>query len=285
MKKSVLGLLLVLSIFSFAGVLAAGCDLDISLVNQDPYPAIPGEEAKVVFQIDGLESTECGNVRFEFIENYPVSLSPEQVNYYTIEAGTFTKDYQSFFLAPFKIRIAENALDGDTPLEVRYKYAGNSDYVTEELNLEIDNILADFEVYVKDYDMTTRTINFEILNIAESDVEALTVEVIKQDNIIIKGSKVNIVGDLDSNEYTTADFEAIPQDGEITLKLSYSDSTNVRRVVEKAVTYESEYFEGRIADEKPNKTGSYIFYAVVVLIIGYFVYRRRKKKKAAKNRR
>lgn len=284
MKKSLIVLIFLFAVFSFNSVLAV-CDLDVSLVNQDPYPAVPGEEVKLVFQIKGIETNDCGNVRFGLVEDYPFYLSPGQEEFYSIESGTFSQNFESFFLATFKVRVAENALDGDTPLEVQYRVSGNSLYVKEKFNIEIDNTLADFEVYVKNYDASTRTIVFEILNIAESDVEALTVEVPKQDNIIVKGSKINIVGDLDSNEYTTADFEAIPKDGEIELKISYSDSANFRRVIEKTVTYESEYFEGRLADEKPSKVGTYITLLIIVLLIVFFVYRRNKKKKEARKRR
>jgi hypothetical protein len=284
MKKSVILFAFVFLMFGVSSVFAV-CNLDISLVNQDPYPAIPGEEVKVVFQVDGIESDDCGDVRLEFVEEYPLSLSPGQKNYYEIESGTFSRDFQSFFLAPFKVRVADNALDGDTPMEIQYKAGGNNNYVIEEFDLNIDNIIADFEVYVKDYDFATRTIVFEILNIAEADVEALTVEVPKQDSIVIKGSKVNIVGDLDSNEYTTADFEALPDKGEITVKLSYSDSTNVRRTVEKTVLFESEYFEGRLQDEKPSKTGTYVTLAFIVLLIVFWIYRRNKKKKALRKRK
>jgi hypothetical protein len=279
MKRGLISLAFVFFVFSLAGVFSIGCDLDISLVNQDPYPAIPGEELKIVFQVDGLKTSECGNVRLELVEEYPMTLSPGQVEFYQIESGTFTKDFQSFFIAPFRLRVAENALDGSTPIKIRYKIGSNTVYITEEFNIEIDNVLADFEVHVKDYDSNTRNLVFEILNIASSDVEALTVEIPKQENVEIKGSKINIVGDLDSNEYTTADFEAIPREGEITLKISYSDSTNTRRVIEKSVLFEPGYFQGRLSDEKPSRAGTYIFLVLVLLVIAYFIYKRNKKKR------
>ena len=51
-------------------------------------------------------------------------------------------------------------------------------------------------------------ITIEVLNIEASDIEALTIEIPKQDNIEVKGPNKIVVGDLDSNEYTTAEFEA-----------------------------------------------------------------------------
>ena len=120
--KKVIALFLVLSLFSLSGILADDCNLEVSLLNQDPYPAIQGDSAKIVFQIQGIENVECGTVKFELIEEYPITLFPGQDRVYTIEAGTFKKDYKSFFLAPYEVIISENALDGDNPIEVQYKH-------------------------------------------------------------------------------------------------------------------------------------------------------------------
>jgi hypothetical protein len=273
------GAMIMLSLFSFAGVLAAGCDLDISLVNQDPYPAIQGQEVKLIFQVDGISSTECGKVEIELLEKYPITLMPDQVNSYIIESGTFKKDYKSFFLASFDVKISPEALDGDNAIEVRYKQGSNG-WVSKDFYINVQDTRADFEVYVKDYDITTKILTFEILNIAESDIEALTVIVHKQDNVEIKGANANIVGDLDSNEYTTAEFEATPKSGEIELTLLYSDSINERRTFNAKVNYESAYFEGLLKDAPKSKTTKYVIYGVIVLLFVWYFYRRKKKKKA-----
>ena len=80
----------------------------------------------------------------------------------------------------------------------------------------------------------------EILNIADTDIEALTIEIPKQDNIVIKGTNRVVVGDLDSNEYTTADFKANLKDGEINLKILYTDQTGIRREVMEKVFFDSD---------------------------------------------
>ncbi len=285
MKKGVLiGLFLILSLFNFSGVLAEGCDLDISLINQDPYPAIQGEEVKLVFQIDGLENTECEQVEFRLIENYPISLMPDQQEKYTIESGIFKKDYRSFFLATYKVKVSEDALDGDNPIEVEYRFGNNVGYETIQFDLNVKDTRADFEIYVKDYDVSTSILTLEILNIAKSDIEALTLEISNQENIQIKGSKINIVGDLDSNDYTTADFEAIPSAGEFKIKISYTDSIGERRVLEKNIIYESEYFGDRVGDQKEKSPWTHIILGAVILVIVYYFWRRDKKKKALKEK-
>lgn len=283
--KRVISLLLVFMIFSIGGVIAERCDLSASMINQDPYPALQGEYVKIVFQLDGIANPECGLVEFELINKYPISFDLPGQSKITVDSGTYQKDFSSFLIAPFKVRVDENALDGDNPIEVRYKYSGSDGYETKQFDLNIEDTRVDFEIHVQDYDATSKTITFEILNIGKSDIEALTIEIPKQDNVVVKGSNRNIVGDLDSNEYTTADFEAVPQNGEINLKLTYTDSIGERRSIAKNVYFDSDYFKGRVADEPKSRTGTYITLGIIALIIGYYFYRRYKKKKAMEQRR
>ena len=284
MKKSVISsIILLLAVFSFIGLITAEtCNLEISMINQDPYPAIPGDYVKVVFQIDGLENTNCGAVTFGINENYPVYLDPTVENPIVINSGTYQKDYGSFYLAPYKLRLDENALDGDNPIEVYYSTGATN--IVKEFNLTVEDTRADFEVYVKDYDYTTNEITFEILNIGKTDVEALRITIPKQDNIEVKGSNRVDVGDLDSNEYTTANFEAILPQGEttISLNISYEDSIGETRGVQRVVDFDSSYFTDRTADQKSQP---WLLYIIIIVVVGFFVWRRIKKKRRDEERR
>jgi hypothetical protein len=283
MKKEVMLILLV--VFSLAFVFAEPCDLDVTLINQDPYPAVPGDYVKLVFQIEGVENPECGDVVFKLLEKYPISFDPGKSSEITIKSGTYTKDHSSFLMAPYQVRVDDNALNGDNVIEVAFtnKDTGAvSSFQSEQFNLEVENVKADFEVFVKDYDAVNREITFQILNTDENDVFALTVEVPTQKNIVVKGSNRNIVGDLDSNDYTTTTFEAMPNDGEIELNIVYTDSINVRRSLTKKVTFDSTYFIGRKADEKPSPMGAIITWIIIIALAGFYFFRRYQKKKKAK---
>ncbi len=270
-------------LFSLVGVSAEACKLIPTLINQDPYPAIPGDYVKVVFQVDGVANPECGIIEFALKEQYPLIFDPTLDSTVTVNAGTYTKDFGSFLIAPYKVRIDENALDGANPIEVQFKYGNGLDYETKQFNLEVEDTRADFEIHIKDYSSVTKILTLEVLNIGKSDIKALTLEIPKQSSIDVKNSNINIVGDLDSQEYTTADFEATPTKGEINVKITYTDSINTRRTVEKTVSFDPAYFEGRVQDQKKGGIGSYIIPIIIVLIIAFIVYTRIKKKKAKKH--
>jgi len=275
MKKSVIILLLMYSI-SFAA--ADVCILNTTLLNQDPYPAVPGDYVKLVFQLEGIDSPDCDDITFNLLADYPIEFNPGESGLKTFKKVDYIKDYESNILIPYEVRINEDALDGATPVEVRVQSKHDAP-ITKTFDIEIDDVRAAFEVYVKDYSYATNEMTLEILNIESSDIEALTLEIPKQDEINIKGANRIVVGDLDSNEYTTADFEASPTEGEFKVNLIYSDAINVRRTVEKTVSFDSSYFTNRKADIKTTGKGTYIVWAVIIILLAWWIIKKFKKKK------
>ena len=273
--------ILVTILFSINLISAEACDPDVTLLNQDPYPAVPGDYVKLVFQVDNLENPECNGFDFELLADYPIEFDPGMDGVRTYGEFEFIKDYESNLLIPYEVRINEDALDGENPIEVKFQNNVGVE-IFETFSLEVEDSRVDFEVYVKNYDYATKEITLEILNIDGADIEALTVQIPKQEAINIKGSSRIVVGDLDSNEYTTADFEATLLDGEFTIYLIYSDTINVRRTVKKMIMFDSSYFTDRVADQKTTSKSTYVVYGIIIILIVWWILKRRAKKKKAK---
>ncbi|MCK5449953.1 hypothetical protein KAI32_03745 [Candidatus Pacearchaeota archaeon] len=275
MKKVVMSLLLVLSLTLIS---ADACDLSVSLLNQDPYPAVPGDYVKIVFQIEGLDSPDCSDVTFNLLQDYPIRFDPGEESIKKFRKIDYVKDYESNLLIPYKVRIHEDALDGANPIEVNIQNKGDAP-LSQIFNLEVDDTRANFEVHIKDYNYQTHELEIEVLNIAESDVEALTIEIPKQENIKVKGSNRIVVGDLDSNEYTSAEFEATLSEGQININIIYSDTINTRRTNTETITFDKSYFTERVDDKKPTSIWTYIFWGVAIIAAIIYFHNRRKSKK------
>lgn len=285
-------LILFLSLFMINFVSAASidkpCDLDASLVNQDPYPAIQDGYVEVLFQINGVNDNCYGGVVAELVLDYPFSLD---LGDYTraIKSSTYAGyGTSSHWNLLYKLRVDKNAIEGDYEVELRYgegSYLGLNGYKLNKFNITVEDGRTDFEIHIDNYKIKDKTITFEILNTGNQDIEALTLEIPQQPNIDVKGSNRNIVGDLDSNEYTTADFEAIPYDGNINIKVFYTDVTNERRVLEKTVYYDSSYFLDTIENKPASMTTTYTILGIIVLIIAFFIFRRFRKNSKSKNRK
>ena len=261
---------------------ASECDLSVSLVNQDPYPAIPGEYVKVVFQVEGVANPTCEGTNLELIETYPFSLDFGQSTTTKINSETFVRNYENYLLAPYKLRVDKNAIDGDNQIEIFFS-GGNqqSSYLSKFFDINIEDSRSDFEVFVENYDYSTKILTLEILNMGKKDVEALTVEIPIQKNIIIKGNNYNIVGSLDKNEDTTFTYEATPTNGEINLTIYYNDEVDVRRTLQKKIHYDSSFFTNRKADEKQTPIKIYFTIGIIVFILIIWII----KKRNHKNRR
>jgi hypothetical protein len=280
MKRGIL-LLITLVILLQLTVLNAAtiCDLDVILLNQDPYPAIPGESVKVVFQINGMNNPNCGDVRVTLKEAFPFTLDGAYKPTIYAESGTYVKDFESFLLAPYKLNIDADALDGANNIDL--DIYSSSGILTYSFDIELTDTRTDFEVSVKNYDKATKTLTFEILNSGEHDVEALTIDIPKQDTLAIKGSSRNIIGSLDSNDDTTFSFEAVPSNGEIKLIITYTDEIDERRTIEKTIMFDKDYFDDRAAEDK----GMSIWFYITLLLVAWMIFTWWRKRSALKRRR
>jgi len=279
MKRILTTFILVILCLNF--ILAAEtdtCDLDTILVNQDPYPAIPGEVVKLVFQVDGISEEICGNVEVNFIESFPFTLDPEYSQRATIQSGTYVKDFEDYWMIPYKVRVDEDALDGTNTLDLSFKTSQGISVIEKEFEVEVKDLRTDFEITIDDYNSKTGILIFQILNIGENDVEALTVDIPSQENIEVKGTYRNIVGSIDSNDDTTFSFEAKPKDGDIKLIITYTDEINERRTMEKIVPFDSNLFNGRAGEEESRSIWFYV--TLIIAVVWVFMwYRKRKHKK------
>lgn len=255
------------------------CRLDVSLINQDPYPVIPGEYVEVVFQVSGVENADCEGAKFEVVEDYPFSLDKDSSSSREISGSTFVSDYKKSWMIPYKLRVDEDAMDGMNELNIKYA-PGTSDETiySEDFDIKVEDVRVDFEVSVRDYDKDTNTLTFEILNTGENNVEALTVDIPEQEGLNLKGSPRKIIGILDSNEETTFNFDLVSESEEIDTKITYTDEIGERRTLNKSVYFNPDNFE---TQDSQREEMSFWFYLSIVLI-AYMVFRWWRKKKKSK---
>jgi hypothetical protein len=278
MKKVVI---LAICITFLSTITVSACTLDASLINQDPYPAIPGDYVKLIFQLTGVDNPDCGRIDFELIDNYPIIFDPGDSHKVEARGGTFQRDYSSHLIIAYKVRIDEDALNGENIIEVVYgknKGSTNSS-ILKSFEIEVEDSRADFELHINKYSTVSQELTIEVLNIAENDVEALTIEIPKQENVKIIGSNRAIVGDLDSSEFTTADFKADLRDGEIEIKVLYTDQIGNRRENAYNITFDSSYFSYTEGNGQIIPTSYLVMGAIVILVIIFWIWIKRKNRK------
>lgn len=278
---------------SFAGIfsiiifsmtfISATCDLDVSLINQDPYPAIPNDYVKIMFQIKGVSNPDCKGASIELVPEYPFYLDSND-SIKTINYGTYVPWHNNYWNVPYKLRIDKDALDGENEIKINYSSGSNKEgYLMKKFNITIEDSRTDFDVAIQDYSTSLNTITLSISNIGDSDANSVTVEIPSQTTIEMKGSNKNIVGNIEANDYTSINFKAIPkEDGEIVIKIFYTDEIGVRREVEKRVLFSKNYYQETKEDDFSG-VRPYVYIVIgiigiILLFLGFRYFTRKKKR-------
>ena len=109
--------------------------ISISLTKQEPDPVEPGKEVEVTFKLDN-NGTVADNVLFEIMPEYPFSLVPGESPSRNVGVlGTSQEDKQAVNLK-FKLKAAQEAVDGNHEIKVRYKSDNYDSWIILE-NLKI----------------------------------------------------------------------------------------------------------------------------------------------------
>lgn len=267
-------MLLVLSIFLIQ-LSSSLCTLTPTLINQDPNPAVPSETVKVLFQLEGVENPECGQINLEFLESYPFSLDPGYEKLQTIYGGTYTRDFNSFWMVPYKIRIDKDALDGDHTLQLKTWINNEPVFKITEFNLSIEEVRTEFIVTIDGYSFSTKKLSLGIVNVGKKNAQSITVEIPSQENAAIEGGHVKILGELNSNEDTTATFDAVLSSGPIKVNIEYNDEIGERRVLSKEVIFSEIPFESTREKSSISLSTIFLWIFIVGVVIYLIILRRR----------
>lgn len=271
-------MMIALSVF-FIQFSSSLCSLTPTLINQDPISAVPGETVKLLFQITGTENPECGRINLEFVEDYPFSLDSGYSKVQTIQGGTYQRDFNSFWIVPYRVRVDPGALDGDQKLSLKTWVNSDSNLAKiNDFNISVEEVRTDFIVTLDSYSFSTNKLVLGLVNIGEKNAQSITVEIPQQENALIEGGHVKILGELDSNEDTTVTFDAALSSGPIKINLQYNDEIGERREISQEVIFSDIAFENT-KQKSSVSTGSIIFWVLVISAIVYFFIRRRRKAK------
>src|SRR3989344_3079898 len=114
-------------------------DLKISISIQDPDPVEPGKQVEVSFKIDN-DGTTANSVIFEVLPEYPFSLVPDENAFKTIGTIGSSQNSRQNIIVRYKLKVAQDAVDGNYEVKVRYKSEGFDSWVSiEDLNVKVQS--------------------------------------------------------------------------------------------------------------------------------------------------
>lgn len=221
------------------------CSPQISIINQNPYPAVPGEYVDVVFEVSGVSTSECSEgASFQLISAYPFSFDGN-LSTKTITGNTWTGDYNSNWVIPFTLRVDEDAFDGDNQIEVKYSSSKFGDsYSSKKFNISIEDSRTSFDAVIQDY--SSSEVSIALANVGKYTANSVVVRIPKQENFEISGTDGQMVGNLDSGDYTIVGFTVtqkmtatgdptqgldIQKSKDLAIDIYYTDNIGERRVI------------------------------------------------------
>jgi len=284
-----------------------GCNFEVTLLNQDPYPAIPGEYVNIVFQVGGVQNSNCKGAIFELIPTYPFSL--DENNSVSILSGTTgSAGYKNDWMIPYKLRVDKDAVNGDNELKVKFGIRSSNFFITKNFNITVQDSRTAFDAVIQESSSTD--VSIAIANTGKYAANSVVVRIPEQEDFRATGTDGQMIGNLDSGDYTIVSFSisAIPnrnyqqvnntrsnfnQESNLKFDIYYTDALGERRTVNMELPLNSNAATGNFSmngiptnGNFPGRTRNqsswsnwYTFAIIlIIIIVAFFFYRKYKKK-------
>jgi hypothetical protein len=285
----------------------------VTQLKYSSYPANPGEYIDLWVQAQVVGTVTPSNATFMLNAQYPFSLDLSDSG-----VRSFGQLGSTPVVMHFKVRVDQNAVIGDNQLELDYSPSGfgsTNAWSVKMLDIQIANVQTSFDMVLQD--STSSEVSLAIANTGQNTANSMIVKIPEQKGFSITGTNGQMVGNLDSGDYTLVTFEVtkdVTETRNLTVEIDYTDSIGVRRQTFENVTFlssssTSDYalinrtggtaiMGGNVAAgtnfspgqfpggtyRRGGNTTSWVVYVVIIagvivlLIIGSIIYRKNSKK-------
>jgi hypothetical protein len=120
--------------------------INISLINQEPDPASPGKYVELRFKVfNDNPDTVAHDFQVVLQPEYPFSLDTNEVALRSLGDLPATGNSKNAIIIKYKVRIDDNAVEGQNPITIKYRHDG-MDYFSQEFNIDVQSIDANIAV-------------------------------------------------------------------------------------------------------------------------------------------
>ncbi len=206
---------------------------NVEIVHIDKNTIIPGSTEEVVFTLKNVGSTDLRNLEFSWQNEDDILLPVNGDNKVFIEKLDTDEETQVSFLIS-----ASSAASADLyklDLTVSYENTKTSE-VTEESSSAGMYVGGETEFDITFDEVSYSEYIFTIANIGANDASSVKVTVEETSGISLSSKASEIIGDLNTGDYTTISFELSQVSQQIPFKIEYTDTSGKRISVSKEVS-------------------------------------------------
>jgi hypothetical protein len=171
--------------------------VQLKTLKYEPYPVNPGEYFDFWVSVQYNGNAGASGATFELVPEYPFSLDENES-----ATQTFGGASPSVVLK-YKIRVNEDAVEGTNILKLNYKVGSN--WYTKEFEIKVANAQTDFDAIIQD--STSSEVSIAIANTGKNTANSVIVKIPEQDYFESTGTDGQMVGNLESGDYSIVSFE------------------------------------------------------------------------------
>ncbi len=137
MKKILYIVIAALFVLNFAYALPTNPELKVSLINQEPDPVAPGQYVTLRFKIENFGNEALQDFYVKLIPKFPFIQDGADKNEKFLGTlwGGLSGDYG--VVVSYKVRVSDNAVTGNMPITIAYKYSGSDVWTQMDFNVHI----------------------------------------------------------------------------------------------------------------------------------------------------
>lgn len=258
-------------------------DNDLLTVSDVDFPenVAPGSSNEMTLSIENLADGQIKNIQVDMdLSKIPLATSKTTSQAVTkIQSGEMEN-------VSFSLNVDESAENGvyKIPLSMTYENEAGTEFTRKTTVGAVVGGAPDLQVGVNNEGQLTtgtQTVTFRIVNQGYGSAEFVELQLPEGENYRVLSSDSVYIGDMDSDDFQTAEFQIYLESSNVTLPttLRYSDSTG-----DVSVTDEVEldiYSQKELQQYGLGEQGSIVPLVVILLLVagGVLYWRRRRKKK------
>jgi len=206
-----------------------GSTVDITLINQDPVTAQPGEYVDLKFKVSNTGENTAKNTSIELIESFPFSLDPGTSTRRKLGDMRGASIGEDAYIVEYRVRVNENAVKEENEIQIRYLTGDDRLNATKTFDISIDDLGTDFQL--SSGKVSEKTIPVRIDNVGDKSAESVHVFLPGQQGITREGVSNKVIGGMEAGENEVTDFAVSDASlGETyRFEIHYTDGNGVRR--------------------------------------------------------